>query len=116
MSLSQTAAVINIDWGNLWGATRDLAALDAEQSTLDASLQSVVGIEGMVLREAAAPTAGLLFGSDHYLFARRGVPALSIGGGLDFLDRPAGWGLEQVEDYVENRYHGPSDELEADFR
>ncbi|MCZ6916123.1 MAG: M28 family peptidase [Gemmatimonadetes bacterium] len=114
--LSQTAAVINIDGGNLWGATRDLAALDAEQSTLDASVRSVVGIEGMLLSEAPAPTAGLFFGSDHYMFARRGVPALSIAGGLDFLDRPAGWGLEQVEDYVANHYHGPSDEVEADFR
>jgi Zn-dependent M28 family amino/carboxypeptidase len=79
-------------------------------------VDDVLATEGLVLGEAPNIEMDGLFRSDHYRFARRGVPGLSIAGGLDFVDRPAGWGPEQVEDFLKNRYHDPSDEIAADFR
>ena len=114
--LSLTAAVINVDRGNVWGSTTDLSATDVDHSTLDAVVDDVLATEGLVLGEAPNIEVDGLFRSDHYRFARRGVPGLSIAGGLDFVDRPAGWGPEQVEDFLKNRYHDPSDEIAADFR
>jgi hypothetical protein len=40
---------------------------------------------------------------------------VSIGGGIDYVGRPAGWGLQQTEDYTAHRYHQPSDEYRSDF-
>ena len=45
-----------------------------------------------------------------------GVPAFYLNGGVDFLDKPAGWGAEQLEGYIERDYHQPSDELTDDWR
>jgi Zn-dependent M28 family amino/carboxypeptidase len=114
--LSRTAAVINVDRGNLWGATSDVVAADVDQSTLDQAVQSVLAAEGMVLSQTPMVEAERLFRFDHFPFARSGVPAMTLAGGLDFVDRPAGWGPERVDDYLENRYHDPSDEIAADSR
>lgn len=60
-------------------------------------------------------TRGSFFRSDHFPFVRAGVPALSLKPGLDFANRPAGWGKEQEELYNEKRYHQPDDEYSASF-
>ena len=59
---------------------------------------------------------GAFFRSDHFPFARAGVPALSIFAGDNFVGRPKGWGTEQENIYNEQRYHQPSDEYQASFR
>lgn len=114
--LAQTAAVINLDRGNVWGSTTDLSAADVEQSTLNGLVEEVLAAEGLFLGAAPNVEAAHLFRPDHHIFARSGVPSISVAGGLDFVDRPAGWGPEQVEDYLTHRYHDPSDEVTADFR
>ena len=59
---------------------------------------------------------GSFYRSDHFPFARAGVPALSIEPGKSFIGRPAGWGKEQEELYNAERYHRPSDEYRPEFR
>jgi Zn-dependent M28 family amino/carboxypeptidase len=59
---------------------------------------------------------GTFFRSDHFPFARAGVPALSIYPGDDFVGRPKGWGEEQENIYNQQRYHQPSDEYQSTFR
>src|SRR5207253_8216501 len=54
--------------------------------------------------------------SDHFPFARAGVPALSFKSGLDFVGRPEGWGKQQEDEYNGHRYHQPSDEYAPGFR
>ena len=61
------------------------------------------------------PEAGHFYRSDHFSFAKAGVPAVSIGEGHDFVGRPAGWGVQQEDDYVAHRYHQPSDEYRSDL-
>ena len=61
------------------------------------------------------PDRGFYYRSDQFNFAKIGVPAFYFDGGTDFIGRPEGWGVEQIERYEENNYHQPSDELTSDW-
>lgn len=113
--LDQTAAVLNLDVTNTRGATRDISALGIDRSTLGPDFEAAARAEGLTVK-AQPDVRGSFFRSDHFPFARAGVPALSIEPGLDFLGRPAGWGKEQEDVYNAQRYHQPSDEYQATFR
>lgn len=114
--LAQTAAVIDIDLANLRGRTRDLVMLGAGQSDLGELARAVAAADSLVLSADPNPEAGAFYRSDHFPFARSGVPALSMGIGQDFVDRPPGWGRSQAEAYLANRYHRPADEYDPEFR
>src|SRR6266480_3178588 len=66
--------------------------------------------------ESEPDVRGSFFRSDHFPFARAGVPALSIYAGDDFAGRAKGWGEEQESIYNQQRYHQPSDEYQTTFR
>jgi Zn-dependent M28 family amino/carboxypeptidase len=110
--LKDIAAVLNMDVMNLWGKTRDISAVGMEQSSLGKLFAAAGKQEGLrVTINQDALIKGAFFRSDHFPFARAGVPALSLEKGLDFVGRAAGWGQQQEDDYTANRYHQPSDEL-----
>ena len=113
--LAQIAAVVNIDRANLSGRTRDMVMLGAEQSSLRDLAEEVVRADGMRLAPDPSPESGRFYGSDHFPFARAGVPVLSLVAGLDFADQPPDWGRARSNDYMSNRYHQPSDEYRPDF-
>lgn len=108
-------ANLNIDGGNLLGRVQDLNALGEGKSSLGPSLARYVAPMGMHLTPDAHPEQGHFYRSDHFSFAKVGVPSLSIGAGTDFVGRPKGWGVEQEDDYTAHRYHQPSDEYRSDF-
>jgi Zn-dependent M28 family amino/carboxypeptidase len=110
--LARIAAVLNLDVANLYGPTRDLAALGADQSSLGALFARAARAEGLrVTVNHDGMLRGSFFRSDHFPFARVGVPAISFEGGNDFVGHPAGWGDSVRTDYNRNRYHQPGDEL-----
>ncbi len=112
--LERTAAVLNLDVTNVRGATRDIDALGIDRSTLGPIFESAARAESLaVVREP--DVRGAFYRSDHFPFARAGVPALSIKPGKDFVGRPAGWGKERDELYNRVRYHQPSDEYRPSF-
>jgi Zn-dependent M28 family amino/carboxypeptidase len=112
--LDQTAAVLNLDVTNVRGATRDIDALGADRSTLGPIFAAAARADSLgVVHEP--DVRGSFYRSDHFPFAKAGVPALSIQSGLDFVGRPAGWGREQAALYNRERYHQPSDEYRAGF-
>jgi Zn-dependent M28 family amino/carboxypeptidase len=113
--LANTVACLNIDGANLWGETDDVVAIGAERSTLGQVLDARAAMMGLDLRADPAPEKGLFFRSDHFPFARVGVPALSIAHGLRFRDRPDGWGAEVLDRYEREHYHRPSDEVAPDL-
>ena len=110
--LKDLAAVLNMDVLNLYGATRDIAALGVDQSSLGpVFIEAAAGESLKVVVNEDALIRGSFFRSDHFPFARAGVPALHIENGLDFVGKPPGWGEEQKREYTANRYHQPSDEI-----
>jgi len=113
--LPQTAAVLNLDVTNVRGATRTIGALGRDRSTLGPVIAAAAEGEALTV-EAKPDVRGSFFRSDHFPFARAGVPALSIFAGDDFVGRPKGWGEEQENLYNQQRYHQPSDEYQPTFR
>ena len=113
--LDRTAAVVNIDGANVRGLTRDVAALGADRSDLGAVFASAASAESLKATGDPDPAKGSFFRSDHFPFARAGVPSISIESGVDFVGRPAGWGEQQAQLFNEERYHRPSDEYSPTF-
>jgi Zn-dependent M28 family amino/carboxypeptidase len=109
--LTRTAAEINMDVLNLFGRTRDITVIGLGMSTLDDYVKTVATEQGRVVRPDAEPEKGFYFRSDHFSFAKVGVPALDPEGGIDYLSRPAGWGLKMREKFTEENYHKPSDTI-----
>jgi Zn-dependent M28 family amino/carboxypeptidase len=114
--LRDMAAILNLDVLNLYGRTRDFSALGLDQSSLGATITRAAAAEGLkVTPNPEALLRGAYFRSDHFSLARVGVPGTSLESGSDFLGRPAGWGKQQKDLYVEKRYHQPSDQMQTWF-
>lgn len=113
--LANTVAEINVDGANLWGETDDLIAMGAERSELGAFVEARARQMGMRLEPDAEPEKGFFFRSDHFPFARAGVPALYLEHGRDYRGRPAGWGQGIQDEYTSERYHAPADEFDPSF-
>lgn len=113
--LSQTLANINMDGLNVWGRTRDLGIVGLGQSTLEDVLRKFVLAQGRVLVPEAEPEKGSYFRSDHFEFAKVGVPALYTDEGIDFIGRPADFGKRKRDEYTAQDYHKVSDEVKPDW-
>ncbi len=113
--IAKIVANLNVDGGNVLGRVSDLRVLGDTKSSLGPSLAAMVRPRGMRLSPDANPERGLFYRSDHFSFARAGIPAASIGVGQAYVGRPAGWGREQADDYNVKRYHQPDDEYRADW-
>ena len=110
--LRDMAAILNLDVLNLYGRTRDFSALGLDQSSLGRTMARAAAAEGLkVTTNEEALLQGSYFRSDHFSLARVGVPGTSLETGSDFVGRPAGWGKQQAQKYVAERYHQPSDEI-----
>ena len=110
--LRDVAAILNIDSPNLWGATRDIGAMGADQSTLGRVFEQAARAEGLrVTVNQEAPRSGGFFRSDHFPLAKVGVPGLSLETGSDFVGRPPEWARQQREEHNRLRYHQPGDEI-----
>jgi Zn-dependent M28 family amino/carboxypeptidase len=112
--LDQTAAVINLDVTNVRGATRDIDALGGDRSTLGPVFETAARAESLAVVHVP-DVRGSFYRSDHFPFARAGVPSLSIQPGTDFVGRPSAWGREQATLYNRARYHQPGDEYRTTF-
>jgi Zn-dependent M28 family amino/carboxypeptidase len=113
--LVKTAATINMDGLNQWGPTRDFTVVGLGNSTLDDVLQKAAAEKKRVLRPDPEPEKGFYYRSDHFNFAKVGVPALDPNDGIDFIGKPAGWGQKKRDEYTEHDYHKPSDEIKPDW-
>jgi len=113
--LGRTVAVINMDALSPGAAARNFTVSGSAKSDLLDELVAIGKRHGRTFTPDSHPEAGYFFRSDHFPFAKRGVPALSFGSGDDLVDggKDAG-GLAGVE-YTKNRYHQPADEWQADW-
>jgi Zn-dependent M28 family amino/carboxypeptidase len=109
--LQKTLANINVDALNVWGRTKDLTIIGLGNTDLDAYTRDAAGDQGRVLKPDSEPEKGFYYRSDHFNFAKAGVPALNPDPGVDFLDKPAGFGAEKRDEWTTRDYHQPSDEI-----
>lgn len=109
--LAKTAANVNLDSMNVLGRTHDFIPLGAERSSLLAVVQAVARERGMRVSPDARPEQGSFFRSDHFPFAKVGVPSISLKEGNDYVGRSKEWGEEQFKAYNTAHYHQPSDEF-----
>ena len=113
--LDRTLANINIDGANQWGRTSDVVVVGLGNSTLDDVLDTVVTATGRTIVPDPEPEKGFFYRSDHFEFAKEGVPALYADAGVNYVGKPAGWGLQKRAEYTANDYHKPSDEIKPDW-
>lgn len=113
--LSKTAANVNLDSMNILGLTRDFVPLGAERSSLQAVVEAVARERSLTIVPDPRPEQGSFYRSDHFPFAKVGVPSISLKEGNDFVGRPRGWGEEKFKAYNTANYHQPSDEYSDDW-
>jgi len=109
--LERTLADINLDVINLWGPTRDLILIGMGNSTLDDLLVEVAREQGRTVLPDADPEKGYYFRSDHFEFAKEGVPALDPKGGRDYIGKSADFGKQTQDEYTAKDYHKVSDDV-----
>jgi Zn-dependent M28 family amino/carboxypeptidase len=109
--LSKTLAAINMDEVNVWGPTSDFTVIGLGASDLDQYAQQIAAEQGRVIRPDAEPEKGYYYRSDHFNFAKVGVPALSTDTGMTFVGKPPGYGQQKREEWTTHDYHQPSDEV-----
>ena len=109
--LPRTVAGINMDSLNMAGNTRDFIATGAGKSELDRTLERVLTRRGIRLSPEATPEAGYYYRSDHFSFARQGVPMIYARGGEDLVNGGLAAGRAWQAEYRANRYHQPADEF-----
>jgi Zn-dependent M28 family amino/carboxypeptidase len=116
--LDRTAANVNLDSMNVLGVTKDFIPLGAERSSLKAVVDAVARAKGLRVSPDARPEQGSFYRSDHFPFAKVGVPSISLKEGNDYVGHTKEWGEEQFRAYNTAHYHQPSDELRDtwDFR
>jgi Zn-dependent M28 family amino/carboxypeptidase len=113
--LKSTLADFNVDTVNVWGRTHDVGVVGMGQSTLEDLLAKAVKEQGRVLVQEADPTKGHFFRSDHFEFAKVGVPALYLDKGGDYVGKPKDYGAKKRDEYVARDYHQVSDEIKSDW-
>ena len=112
---SQTVAAINMDGLNKDGPMRDITVVGIGNSELDDYLEEAAAAVGRTLRPDPEPEKGFFYRSDHFSFAKVGIPSLYTDAGIDHVEHGVEWTLEQREDYTLNRYHKPSDEFDPSW-
>jgi Zn-dependent M28 family amino/carboxypeptidase len=115
LPVNQIAADINVDSLNVLGMTRDLVLLGAERSTLGPMAKSILTRQHRMLGIDTSPGAGYFFRSDHFPFAKVGVPAVSISDPNDFVGKDPAFAKKQHDDYRNRKYHQPIDEYDPSW-
>ena len=82
------------------------------KSSIDEIVTLVAGAQGRVIKPDQYADRGYFYRSDQFSFAKIGVPAMYLDTGTDFVDRPSGWGHEQIDRWTAEHYHQPSDEYD----
>jgi Zn-dependent M28 family amino/carboxypeptidase len=100
---------------NIHGLTNNFVPLGADRSSLKAVVETIARERSMTVSPDPRPEQGSFYRSDHFPFAKAGVPSINLEAGDDFKGRPKGWGQQQFDAYNTAHYHQPSDEFSADW-
>jgi Zn-dependent M28 family amino/carboxypeptidase len=107
--LSKTVANINMDDWNVHGRTKDLTLIGYGASDLDDYAAAAAAEQGRVVHGDAEPEKGFYYRSDHFNFAKQGVPALDPDAGTDYIGQPPDFAKRVRDEWNAERYHTPKD-------
>ena len=113
--LEKTVANINIDGVNQWGRTSDITVIGMGASDLDDYLAEAAKSQNRTLVPDPESEKGFYYRSDHFNFAKVGVPALYTDSGISFIGKDASYSKTKRDEYTANDYHKPSDEIKPDW-
>jgi Zn-dependent M28 family amino/carboxypeptidase len=113
--LAKTVADINMDSWNTHGRTRDLTLIGFGASDLDDYARDAAAEQGRLVHGDAEPEKGFYYRSDHFNFAKQGVPALNPDSGVEFLGKPPEYAAQVRKEWNEKRYHTPLDVVLPDW-
>jgi Zn-dependent M28 family amino/carboxypeptidase len=113
--LNRTVASINMDGANQWGRTKDVTLIGMGASDLDDYVLAAAREQGRTVTADPEPEKGFYYRSDHFNFAKHGVPALFPDSGVDFVGKSADYSKTKRDEYNEKDYHGPSDEIKPEW-
>jgi Zn-dependent M28 family amino/carboxypeptidase len=113
--LAKTVAAINVDGINQWGPTKDISVVGLGASDLDDYLRQAAQEQGRTITPDPEPEKGYYYRSDHFNFAKQGVPALHPDAGVEYVGKSPEWGRTKREEYTAKDYHAPSDEVKPDW-
>ena len=107
---TKTVADINMDGINNSGKTKDIVIVGQGQSDLEDYMKAAAEKEGRYISFEPHPEAGYYYRSDHFNFAKVGIPSLYVNTGIDVIGKGKAYGQKLADDYRKNNYHRPSDE------
>ncbi len=113
--LAKTLANINTDEINPWGRTKDITVIGLGASDLDDYLRDAAAEQSRTLRPDPESEKGFYYRSDHFNFAKQGVPALYTDNGVEDIGKPPEFAAQKREEFNKNDYHQPSDEIKPDW-
>ena len=113
--LDRTLAALNLEMLNVHGRTADVTVYGLGASDLDDYVRAAAKVQGREVTPDPEPEQGWFYRSDHFPFARLGVPAMWVGGGDRYIGRPADYGRTKRADYIARRYHKPADTVQPDW-
>ncbi|QYH37479.1 M28 family peptidase [Algoriphagus sp. NBT04N3] len=111
--LEKTVANINMDGINPYGKMKDVSVIGVGQSEMEELLDVELEKLGRYSAPEPNPVAGYYFRSDHFNFAKVGVPALYFHTGIDHVEKGKEYGKELQDQYTAEYYHKPSDEYDS---
>ena len=114
LPLDKAVANINLDAGNFLGRSKDLTIVGYGHSDLDQLAEFHAKKQDRYVQNEQEPEKGFFFRSDHFNFAKKGVPALYAKGGYDHREKGVDYALKVRDEYVSQHYHQPSDEYDPD--
>jgi Zn-dependent M28 family amino/carboxypeptidase len=112
---AKTLANINIDGVNQWGRTKDITMVGDDNSTLIDLLREAAGTQGRTVKPDPEPEKGFYYRSDHFEFAKVGVPALYTDSGVDYVGKDVAYSKQKRDEYTDRDYHKVSDEIKPDW-
>lgn len=113
--LGQTVGGVNMDSLNVIGLAKDVVVVGPGKSELEDYLKRAAAAEGRVVVPEPTPEKGFYYRSDHFSFAKLGVPMIYFESGDDLVNGGTAHGKALAEDYIANRYHGPKDEYDPNW-
>ncbi|MDH2132465.1 M28 family peptidase [Sphingobium yanoikuyae] len=112
---SKTVGGVNMDALSVAGLAKNVVVIGKGKSQLDAYLDRALASQGRVATLEPTPEKGYYYRSDHFSFAKHGLPMLYFEGGEDLVKGGTAAGMAAAEDYTEHRYHGPKDEYDPNW-